>query len=106
LQKEEFENPQQARYKLRAINQKLNLVKILEIDLIVSQSKDHKTIYKANGVGQEITEEIVRRRKETGRFILATNLVDEEDKLDSAEMVTTYKNQQSCERGFRFLKDP
>jgi len=45
LQKEEFENPQQARYKLRAINQKLNLVKILEIDLIASQSKDHKTIY-------------------------------------------------------------
>ena len=106
LQKEEFENPQQARYKLRAINQKLNLVKILEIDLIASQSKDHKTIYKISGVGQEKTEEIVRRRKEAGRFILATNLVDEEDKLDPAEMVTTYKNQQSCERGFRFLKDP
>ncbi len=31
---------------------------------------------------------------------------NEEDKLDPAEMVTTYKNQQSCERGFRFLKDP
>lgn len=106
LQKEELENPQQARYKLRAINQKLNLVKILEIDLIASQSKDHKTIYKISGVGQEKTEEIVRRRKEAGRFILATNLVDEEDKLDSAEMVTTYKNQQSCERGFRFLKEP
>lgn len=106
LQKEEWENPQQARYKLRAINQKLNLVKILEIDLIASQLKDHKTIYKISGVGQEKTEEIVRRRKEAARFILATNLVDEEDKLDPAEMVTTYKNQQSCERGFRFLKDP
>jgi hypothetical protein len=37
LQKEEFENPQEARDKLRAINQKLNLVKILEIDLIASR---------------------------------------------------------------------
>jgi transposase len=26
--------------------------------------------------------------------------------LEPSEILTTYKNQQSCERGFRFLKDP
>jgi transposase len=26
--------------------------------------------------------------------------------LKPEEMITTYKNQQSCERGFRFIKDP
>ncbi len=50
-------------------------------------------------------EEIERIRKEAGRFILATNLVDD-DKLKPSEILTNYKNQQSCERGFRFLKDP
>jgi transposase len=41
-----------------------------------------------------------------GRFILATNIVDDDEKLKPEEIITTYKNQQSCERGFRFLKDP
>jgi transposase len=42
---------------------------------------------------------------QAGRFILATNLLD--DRLWSNQTVLQeYKNQQSCERGFRFLKDP
>ncbi len=44
-------------------------------------------------------------KKEAGRFILATNLVENE-KLEPSEIIRNYKNQQSCERGFRFLKDP
>ncbi|MEM6613768.1 MAG: IS1634 family transposase [Cyanobacteria bacterium P01_C01_bin.72] len=44
-------------------------------------------------------------RNQAGRFILATNLLD--DELWSNETILQeYKNQQSCERGFRFLKDP
>ena len=39
------------------------------------------------------------------RFILATNLIDK-DRLKPEEILQAYKNQQSCERGFRFLKDP
>lgn len=105
LQKEEFENPEQARYKLKGINKKLNSFEISETEIVTNQSKERKTIYKIRVIGQEKTEEIARRRKEAGRFILATNLVDK-DKLDPAEILTTYKKQQSCERGFRFLKDP
>ncbi len=45
------------------------------------------------------------QQTQAGRFILATNLLDEQ--LWSNETILQeYKNQQSCERGFRFLKDP
>jgi transposase len=105
LKKEDFETPEQARYKLKGINKKLKLFEIKEVKLIESISKDKKIIYKMEGVGYEKPEEIEIQRKEAGRFILATNLVDE-NKLELEEIITTYKNQQSCERGFRFLKDP
>ncbi|MFL5625529.1 MAG: IS1634 family transposase [Ktedonobacteraceae bacterium] len=38
-------------------------------------------------------------------FIVATNVLDESI-LSDQELVTTYKEQGSVERGFRFLKDP
>jgi transposase len=40
-----------------------------------------------------------------GRFILATNVLDEQV-LGDEDVLTQYKAQQSTERGFRFLKDP
>lgn len=40
-----------------------------------------------------------------GRFILATNVLDEQV-LSHEDVLTEYKAQQSTERGFRFLKDP
>lgn len=40
-----------------------------------------------------------------GRFILATNVLDS-GILSNDEMLSEYKAQQSCERGFGFLKDP
>jgi transposase len=105
LKKENFESPEQARYKLKVINKKLKLFEIKEVKIIETKSKVHKTFYKIEGVGHEKPEEIEIQKKSAGRFILATNLVDDE-KLEPSEILTTYKNQQSCERGFRFLKDP
>jgi transposase len=105
LKKENFESPEQARYKLKAINKNLKLFEIKEVKTIESKSKDNKTVYKMEGVGHEKLQEIEIQIKSAGRFILATNLVDKE-KLEPEEIITTYKNQQSCERGFRFLKDP
>lgn len=106
MKQENFETPEQARYKLKGVNKKLKLMEIKEVKLIESKSKDNKTIYKIEGVGHEKLSEIEIRKKEAGRFILATNLVDNNEKLKPSEILTTYKNQQSCERGFRFLKDP
>ncbi len=41
-----------------------------------------------------------------GRFILATNILDEE-RLPNQQLLSCYKEQSSSvERGFRFLKDP
>jgi len=106
LKKEDFETPEQARYKLKGINKKLKFFEIQEVQHMKSKSKDNKTIYKMEGVSHEKSPEIEIRKKEAGRFILATNLVDNGEKLKPEEIITTYKNQQSCERGFRFLKDP
>lgn len=47
--------------------------------------------------------EIARRR--AGRFILATNVLNEA-LLPNDKVLIEYKGQQSSERGFRFLKDP
>ena len=73
LQAEEFEHPQQARYKLKAIKKKLKFFKIAEVELIETSSKKNKAIYKIIGMAEKKDEEIARRRKEAGKFILATN---------------------------------
>lgn len=105
IKREDFENPEQARYKLKSINRKMHLVEIKEIEIIKIQLKSNKSSYKISGVSYEKPEEIAKIRKEAGRFILATNVV-EESELSAEEIIINYKNQQSCERGFRFLKDP
>ena len=40
-----------------------------------------------------------------GRFVLATNQLDEDSESDE-QLLVHYKQQQGVERGFRFLKDP
>nr|WP_199291016.1 IS1634 family transposase [Sphaerospermopsis sp. FACHB-1094] len=40
-----------------------------------------------------------------GRFIIATNVLDSQE-LTNDSILSEYKAQQSCERGFGFLKDP
>jgi transposase len=48
---------------------------------------------------------IAIQQQRAGRFILATNVLDEQ-KLSNDGILLEYKAQQSTERGFRFLKDP
>lgn len=72
LKREEFDNPQQARYKLKGINITIKLFKIEESKIIEGQSKKKELIYKIEGVLQPQVEEIAIGRKEAGRFILAT----------------------------------
>ncbi len=45
------------------------------------------------------------QRNQAGRFVLATNLLDDRQ-WSNDSILQEYKNQQSCERGFRFLKAP
>ena len=44
-------------------------------------------------------------RTQAGRFVLATNLLDSQT-WTHQRILQEYKDQQTCERGFRFLKDP
>ncbi|MEG3861973.1 IS1634 family transposase, partial [Microcoleus sp. herbarium12] len=48
---------------------------------------------------------IAKETKASGRFILATNVLDA-SQLNPDEMIVKYKEQQAAERGFGFLKDP
>lgn len=48
---------------------------------------------------------VTKLRRQAGRFILATNLLDE-NAWSNDDILREYKDQQSCERGFRFIKDP
>jgi transposase len=48
---------------------------------------------------------IATQQQRAGRFILATNVLDEQELSDDG-ILREYKAQQSTERGFRFLKDP
>jgi transposase len=53
-----------------------------------------------------LDEERIRKKEQLmGRFIIATNELNTEA-LTKEELLNRYKDQQSVERGFRFLKDP
>lgn len=51
------------------------------------------------------TEKQQPHRNRLGRFILATNQLDDSE-IDACSLLSTYKEQQNVERGFRFIKDP
>lgn len=105
LEKEEFEHPSQISYQVTGINKKLKFFNIQEIEIVEVMNKKGKTVFKLKGEIGEKSEEIERKRKETGRFILATNVRDESLVSDS-EILEKYKEQSVCEKGFAFLKDP
>ena len=51
-------------------------------------------------------EKVEEKRQRLGRFIIATNVLEEET-LSNTQLLNVYKEQgSSVERGFRFLKDP
>ncbi len=60
-------------------------------------------VYKATIVLEKKSKQIEEEEKKAGRFILATNVLED---LTPSEILTAYKGQQSCEGGFRFFKDP
>lgn len=54
---------------------------------------------------QKNEEQITNVLNKKGRFVLATNQLNQEE-LPAETILTQYKEQQSVEGGFRFLKDP
>ena len=62
-----------------------------------------KTEYFITGVASQDKQEIKLQKRTKGRFILATNELDEK-KLSDAEILPEYKEQSKTESGFRFIK--
>jgi len=62
-------------------------------------------VYQMQAEFKEDSEAIQREILSKGKFIIATNELDQ-DKLSDEDALKVYKEQQHVERGFRFLKDP
>jgi transposase len=61
--------------------------------------------YQVKGQIEPRPEVIEVEKIKAGRFLLATNILDENE-LSNQQVLDEYKAQQSNERGFRFFKDP
>jgi transposase len=66
-----------------------------------SVNKGHKIVSKIS-LNEAAVQKALNKK---GRFILATNQLDDET-LPAEKILSEYKEQQQVERGFRFLKDP
>jgi len=69
------------------------------------ENSSSSLIFKVQAKQELDASAIARITKASGRFILATNVL-EVSQLNPDEMIVKYKEQQAAERGFWFLKDP
>ena len=70
-----------------------------------NQNNEPEICYQISATVCKNKNQINKEILSAGRFILATNVLDSSE-LSSDSMLKEYKAQQSCERGFGFLKDP
>ncbi|NJN10691.1 MAG: IS1634 family transposase [Richelia sp. RM1_1_1] len=104
----EFKSEQEAIQSVKNLNKKLKYHQIDNIEYKITKSKnktEQKTFYQVNASISENINAIKMAYNSAGRFILATNILEEKS-LSNDEMISEYKAQQSCERGFGFIKDP
>ena len=113
---EKFTCPLAAVEVAQRFGQKLKYYKLTDIQAVefLTESTQSKAIERSTPgkISYRIQATLVRDQKvierETrcaGRFILATNVL-EDTQLSNDQMLCEYKAQQSAERGFGFLKDP
>ena len=94
-----------------SIGEAEQLMQTLPSEMFLPSCSDNYTMvevcstYHLQGTLALNEEAVTLQRNQAGRFILATNLLDEQ-LWPNETILQEYKNQQSCERGFRFLKDP
>ncbi|MEM1169304.1 MAG: IS1634 family transposase [Cyanobacteria bacterium P01_H01_bin.35] len=100
-----FDTVIQAQNYLKYINKKLKLWSVESLEIKEKVVNKQSIVYHYHIEIQPRLSEIERRNLVSGRFILATN-IESSSEIQSPEILWNYKNQQSCERGFRFLKDP
>ncbi len=90
---------------VKQFNHTLKYHRIEKIKYPKSSNKAQETVYGVEGTISLNQEIIEAEQNRAGRFILATNVLEVQE-LSDEQMLSSYKDQQSGERGFRFLKDP
>jgi transposase len=115
LSKEEFLCPHDARGALKRCFGKSKFYEVLEVSIEEQKKYEskgrpkpespHKLVYHITGVIQEkhaVRQEAIRQ---SSCFVVGTTILQKD--LSDAEVIIAYKNQNNTvERGFRFLKDP
>ena len=101
LSKKYFESEVEANLKLKEISSKLKYHVISQS--IVTQKSIQK--YNITTEVQSDNQQITSLKRRAGRFIIATNKLDN-NSFTSDDILKKYKEQQAPERGFAFLKDP
>lgn len=105
LEKEEFDQQCLAELKTKELESKLKYHKISALEITERLNKGQIVGYQVRGRLIENQELITKQQNSCGRFILATNILDKTE-VEPLEILRIYKQQQSTERGFRFIKDP
>jgi transposase len=86
---------------------KYHQIKEILVTQVKSKTKDspQEISYQISATVSQDESKINTEMLSAGRFIIATNVLDSKE-LSNDSMLSEYKAQQSCERGFAFLKDP
>ncbi len=109
LSKEKFACEADAIKELSKLSKKFKYHQINQVSVIEnaqsSGKQEKEKFYQLSATIIEDKDKINPSILSAGRFIIATNIL-EETELDNTSMIYKYKAQQSCERGFSFLKDP
>jgi transposase len=86
---------------------KYHQIKEILVTQVKSKTKDYpqEISYQISATVSQDESKINTEMLSAGRFIIATNVLDSKE-LSNDSMLSEYKAQQSCERGFAFLKDP
>ena len=105
ITKLEFEQPSVALSRIEEMQMKFKYHQLIQIKTFKKTNKRGQENYMITCKLEENKELIDEIKNQAGRFILATNILNETE-LEASEILIAYKKQQSCERGFRFLKDP
>ncbi|QEI41222.1 hypothetical protein BMF77_01806 [Dolichospermum sp. UHCC 0315A] len=86
---------------------KYHQINVSIVTQIESKTKDspEEISYQISATVSQNESKINTELLSAGRFIIATNVLDSQE-LSNDSMLSEYKAQQSCERGFGFLKDP
>ena len=109
LMKEKFVSPEAANEVANRFSQSLKYYQLAELSILQieesSKKKAQSKKYKVTTTLEINQEKVNQLQTRAGRFILATNEL-EESQLSSDDILIKYKEQQSAERGFGFLKDP